>query len=87
MPAAWKLLDGGMVAEGAYKNLSYLSPKIAFADNIPDEMRLMLADPQTSGGLLIAVPEPAQQLFENAGVFHAVIGTVTQGTGRIHIGK
>lgn len=87
MPAAWKLLDGGMVAEGAYKNLSYLSSKIAFADNIPDEMRLMLADPQTSGGLLIAAPEPAQQLFENAGVFHAVIGTVTQGTGTIHVGK
>ncbi|KAF0185643.1 MAG: Selenophosphate synthase SelD [Nitrospirae bacterium] len=85
IPAAWMLIDGGMVAEGAYKNLSYLASKTSFAEAIADEMKLMLADPQTSGGLLIAASETALPLFVAAGVFHAVIGSVTEGTGRIRV--
>ncbi len=85
LPAAWQLLDGGMVAEGAYKNLNYLAPRVFFADGISDEMKLMLCDPQTSGGLLIAVPETAMSLFQNAGIFHEAIGSVVDGTGIIKV--
>ncbi len=85
LPGAWQLLDGGMVAEGAYKNLNYLKPQVFFADSISEEMKLMLTDPQTSGGLLISVNEVALPLFRNAGIFHEVVGSVVEGTGKIKV--
>ena len=36
--------------------MSYVNPEIRLANELNQEMSLMLADPQTAGGLLIAVP-------------------------------
>ena len=70
---------------GAYRNLNYLQEKVCFAAKIPQYQRLLLADPQTSGGLLVAVPKEKAATFEskleNVGHNYAIIGKLKAGTG------
>jgi selenide, water dikinase len=58
------LLDGvlslsaaGMVPGGSKRNLAYASDVTEFAAEVADPLRLLLADAQTSGGLLLCLPE------------------------------
>ena len=53
----------GIVPGGSKRNLEYISNKIQFDDNIADFQKLMLADAQTSGGLLISCPEDRAEEF------------------------
>ena len=76
-----------LAAEGCYpgglkKNREYLGDKVA-ADGVgPDEL-LPLYDPQTSGGLLVAVPEQQAPAFvrvlERHATLAAVVGEVVEG--------
>jgi len=72
----------GVVPGGAERNKLYLSKKINFADNISEPFKAILFDPQTSGGLLISVPEDdGNKLVENlkeAGVRASVVGYVRE---------
>jgi selenide,water dikinase len=43
-------------AGGLYDNLRHFGPLVRFSADIPEETRMLLYDPQTSGGLLLAVP-------------------------------
>jgi selenide,water dikinase len=45
----------GIVPEGAYRNLEYLQEWLRWDGSIDEVDKLILADPQTSGGLLMAV--------------------------------
>lgn len=54
MPAAWKYLELGCVPGGTNRNWKSYGHKIA---EVNETQRLILADPQTSGGLLISVSE------------------------------
>ncbi|MCC7538880.1 MAG: selenide, water dikinase SelD [Deltaproteobacteria bacterium] len=61
--SAVPLLDGvvglarqDVVPGGSRRNLKYAERVTRFADEVEDVMRLVLADAQTSGGLLLAVP-------------------------------
>jgi selenide,water dikinase len=56
LPGAREYSAMGMVPAGAYCNQTHFSPKISFADAVPELERIILFDPQTSGGLLIALP-------------------------------
>ncbi len=80
-----RLIGEGMVPEGAYRNLRFFESRIDFASYLTDEEKLLLFDPQTSGGLLITLPEENLPVFQKSGVFFAVIGNVTDGTGRIAV--
>ena len=51
------LAQGGIVPGGSKKNLSYVSDKVGFSDNLLEYQKLMIADAQTSGGLLITISE------------------------------
>jgi selenide,water dikinase len=58
------LLDGvlelaaaGTIPGGSKRNLAYAGTITDFAPDIPDLLRLVLADAQTSGGLLLCLPE------------------------------
>jgi len=69
---------------GTRANLKFVNDKVAWADGITEEEKLMLADAQTSGGLLIAVsPDRLGALLSglaSRGVAtRAVIGEVVQG--------
>jgi selenide,water dikinase len=83
LDGARAMIDIGMVPAGAYGNLGYVRNLVDFPETMPEEERLLLADPQTSGGLLIALPEAGLRYFDEAGQFYAVIGKVIEGTGRI----
>ena len=50
------LAAAGAVPKGARNNLEYCSRSTTFSENISDGDKLVLSDPQTSGGLLIALP-------------------------------
>jgi len=77
------LIDEGMVPEGAYNNLRFFQAEIDFASYISDEEKLLLSDPQTSGGLLITLKEENLAVFEKSGIFFSIIGKVQKGCGRI----
>ncbi len=52
-------LAEGLCPAGTQRNLQYAAPNVRFASGIGTAEQLLLADAQTSGGLLIAVDESA----------------------------
>ena len=76
------LLAQGIAPGGTHRNLESLADLVHWRPDIPDQTRILLADAQTSGGLLIAVP-PAKldallTALTHAGVqTRAVIGELT----------
>lgn len=77
-------IAGGIIPEGAYNNLKFLGGKIDVGITSEDE-RLLLCDPQTSGGLLITLPEKALKDFASSGVWFKRIGKVITGKGIIRL--
>lgn len=78
------MLARGAVPGGTKRNLESLREAVRFAESIPDSDRILLADAQTSGGLLIAVAaDRVERLREALGreqtLAAAVIGTVVSG--------
>ncbi len=53
---ARKYAGMGTFPGGASDNCLHFGPQVQFAAEIPEETRMLLFDPQTSGGLLLAVP-------------------------------
>ncbi len=74
---------------GLWRNHAYFSQWVDWLPDIDEDARNMLFDPQTSGGLLIAVPgERAGELFDalrKTGEAAQIIGEVIDGTGRIRV--
>ncbi len=57
--ATWGTFPGGM-----YDNRGYFGPQVRFAETVTEEMRMLLFDPQTSGGLLLAIPPRKLKAFQ-----------------------
>lgn len=57
LPRVRELAAEGVVPGGTRRNLSAVSEAVSWAPDITEDDKLILADAQTSGGLLIAVPE------------------------------
>jgi selenide,water dikinase len=51
------LAAAGAVPGGSKRNLAYASAIADFSAEVPEPLRLVLADAQTSGGLLLCLPE------------------------------
>jgi selenide, water dikinase len=86
------LLDGalesvrhGYVPGGLKANRGFAEGCVEYADDVPEDMRTLLYDPQTAGGLLISVAEAdAERLLgdlQEAGVAAVEIGEVVEKTG------
>lgn len=80
LPGAVEAARGGFLAGGLKNNREFLEGCVAFTDGVPEEYRNLLYDPQTSGGLLIALaaasaPE-ARKALERRGVEARAIGAV-----------
>lgn len=86
LPGALEHLRAGCIAGGTRRNADDAAGYASFADAVPEDLRLLLCDAQTSGGLLIAVPqERAQSLLDRLDTA-ALIGAVEAGpAGRIQI--
>lgn len=54
---ALDLARDGIIPAGAYRNMQFLEGKVRVGAAVPQELADVLFDPQTSGGLLIALPE------------------------------
>jgi selenide,water dikinase len=65
--------------------MEFFEKDVTFAPTIPDDRRWLLWDPQTSGGLLMAIPAARladfQHLCAERGQMAWVIGAVTSGYG------
>jgi selenide, water dikinase len=91
LPAAWKYVREGIAPGGTHANLRFLADWVCYEESLGKEEQLILADAQTSGGLLAAVSaESAGGMLEalgNAGVnAAAVIGCLEAGEpGRITV--
>jgi selenide,water dikinase len=70
---------------GATNNRLFFEPAVTFATDLSEAQRMILWDPQTSGGLLIAVPAERLQAFQQACQERQqaawVIGQVRNGSG------
>lgn len=80
LPSALELAGMGLIPEGSYANKHYCGALVRVGQGV-DPVRLDLVfDAQTSGGLLLAVPEDkleqAVQLLEGSGDLAAHIGRV-----------
>lgn len=60
---ARKYAEMGCFAGGAFDNKSHFESQVKFADSIDEENRMLLFDPQTSGGLLLGVPQEKLAAF------------------------
>jgi len=84
MPRVLDLIDEGVVPGGTWTNLESVAPFVAFGDEVSEAWRVALADAQTSGGLLIAVPpdrseQLVQRLREKRTHVAAMIGELVEG--------
>ncbi|GKU24111.1 selenide, water dikinase SelD [Clostridium folliculivorans] len=57
LPKALEYASMGIIPEGMYNNQDYLKDIFRTATNVSQEMNDVLLDPQTSGGLLLSMPE------------------------------
>jgi selenide,water dikinase len=55
LPGALDAARAGFLAGGLKNNREWLEGCVEFAASVPEEMRCLLFDPQTSGGLLVAI--------------------------------
>jgi selenide,water dikinase len=65
LPGAFDAARQGMIAGGLNNNLDFLRDCVTFSATVPEENRALLFDPQTSGGLLVAIsPDAADAALE-----------------------
>jgi selenide,water dikinase len=79
LPGALDYAAQGILTGGAARNRAYLAGKVRIAKGIPEPLEHVLFDPQTSGGLLIAVAPTQAAVLETEGAVR--VGDVTGGTG------
>ncbi len=57
LPGALEWCRAGMIPAGGQRNREFFGPRVKVSDEIAEEMAAIAFDPQTSGGLLIALSE------------------------------
>lgn len=65
IPGCLDFVAMGIIPKGAYTNRNFYAKWLKKIDSKEDAMELVLADPQTSGGLLIAAPPQAAEAVLN----------------------
>lgn len=77
LPGVLEHIAGGMVPAGAYRNRQSVSGKLELAPGVDDVYALLVCDPQTSGGLAVAVaPAQAEGFVQRARAHDLIAGNV-----------
>jgi selenide,water dikinase len=89
-PQVREMAAMGLIPAGSYNNRDYYLPRVLGGGSLPPELLDLLADPQTSGGLLMAVASERLEalLFglSERGANGWVIGRVVEGpAGRLRV--
>jgi cysteine desulfurase len=90
IPAAWGFAAAGAIPGGTRNNLLYVAANIDWDPGISEMMKFLLADAQTSGGLLISLPETDAikmvKLMHESGIEEAaIIGKISKGEPIIRV--
>jgi len=85
MDGVWDLIAKGTIPGGTIRNLKSLANIVRWDEKVSQDRRIVLADAQTSGGLLMATPpdrvERLLKELRQAGVQGAIIGEFTHDRG------
>ena len=85
LPGARDYAYRGIVTGGGFRNRTHLDGKVQFAEAVDEDCRRILYDPQTSGGLLFAVPAlraaQLEERFADADLALWGVGEVIEGSG------
>ena len=85
LPGALEYARAGMITGGAGRNREGLEGKVSLPEGLAEDREHLLFDPQTSGGLLLAVPPDAVDALAAAleadGFAGARVGRVEAGAG------
>jgi len=88
MPEVLKLAEAGMIPGGSKANREYVQSYAAIPETVDENLVLVMFDAQTSGGLLIAIPEGKAELFEQESgkqnVFAQLVGQI-EPLSEVHI--
>lgn len=76
LPDVLELISQGMLTRGDKNNRAYVGETVRIQPSVSREMQSALFDPQTAGGLLIALPEANAAAFLDEVAGAAVIGHV-----------
>jgi selenide,water dikinase len=84
MAAAWEYAAAGAIPGGTKNNLDYVKDFVQWNETTPDLLKFILADAQTSGGLLISLPEGqaielVARLHESGNQNASIIGLISSG--------
>jgi cysteine desulfurase len=84
LPMTWELAAMNMIPGGTRNNLKFVEDTVDWDEGVPELAKVILADAQTSGGLLITLPaQEADKFIEQCrliGISDAVvIGSITKG--------
>jgi selenide,water dikinase len=82
LPGAVDYARRGAIPGGLKNNREYVSPSVELAGNPPPEVLELLYDPQTSGGLLLSLPEEEAENFTRSVPESYRVGAVKRRSSR-----
>ena len=90
LDAAWEFAAAGAIPGGTRNNLDYVKEFVHWNEDTPELLKFILADAQTSGGLLISLPEYQAtellaKLHEAGNPDAAIIGKIVAGDAQISV--
>ena len=85
LPGALAVAAAGVETGGAAHNRRFVASALVVGEGVPSDLVALAHDPQTSGGLLAAIPADrlaaVESALDEAGVEHWRVGRVEEGAG------
>ncbi|RKY56399.1 MAG: selenide, water dikinase SelD [Candidatus Neomarinimicrobiota bacterium] len=87
----YEMVQMNIIPGGTQSNMNYLKPHVKWSTKVSFSKKVILCDAQTSGGLIISLPEKYSKKliynFHNEGILNAeIIGTIEKGSdGKINV--